>query len=141
MVNNIYFLYNFEEGREEKMEDVIFEEEPGFFDSFDFDTVAPFFIALIFIIVISVFAFAIISGIIQWIRNNNQAKLSVVAKVVTKRTENRSESTWYYATFEVESGDRMEFGLSGKEFGHLAKGDIGILQFQGTRYAGFERTA
>ena len=38
----IYFLYDFEEGREEKMEDVIFEEEPGFFDSLDFDTGHPF---------------------------------------------------------------------------------------------------
>ncbi|WP_455675104.1 DUF2500 domain-containing protein [Pradoshia sp.] len=124
------------------MEEIIFDEEPGFFDTFDlFDTGIPIFIALIFIIVISLFLFAIISGIIQWKRNNDQAKLSVIAKVVTKRTDTRSESTWYYATFEVESGDRMEFSLSGKEFGYLAEGDIGTLQFQGTRYLGFERMA
>ncbi len=124
------------------MEEMIFDEEPGFFDSFDlFDTGIPIFIALISIIVISLFLFAIISGIVQWKRNNDQAKLSVIAKVVTKRTDTRSESTWYYATFEVESGDRMEFGLSGKEFGYLAEGDIGTLQFQGTRYLGFERMA
>ncbi|WP_455663249.1 DUF2500 domain-containing protein [Pradoshia sp.] len=124
------------------MEEIIFDEEPGFFDTFDlFDTGIPIFIALIFIIVISLFLFAIISGIIQWKRNNDQAKLSVIAKVVTKRTDTRSERTWYYATFEVESGDRMEFSLSGKEFGYLAEGDIGTLQFQGTRYLGFERIA
>ncbi|WP_236636270.1 DUF2500 domain-containing protein [Pradoshia eiseniae] len=125
------------------MEDVIFEEEPGFFDSFAFDTGAPIFIfiALIFIIVISFIAYTIISGLIQWKRNNDQARLSVLAKVVTKRTDTRSESTWYYATFEVESGDRMEFGLSGKEFGTIAEGDVGTLQFQGTRYLGFERMA
>ncbi len=122
------------------MEEMILDEEPGFFDSFGlFDTGIPIFVALIFIIVISLFLFIIISGIVQWKRNNDQAKLSVIAKVVTKRTDTRSESTWYYATFEVESGDRMEFGLSGKEFGYLAEGDIGTLQFQGTRYLGFER--
>ncbi|PQD96305.1 DUF2500 domain-containing protein [Pradoshia eiseniae] len=99
------------------------------------------FIALIFIIVISFIAYTIISGLIQWKRNNDQARLSVLAKVVTKRTDTRSESTWYYATFEVESGDRMEFGLSGKEFGTIAEGDVGTLQFQGTRYLGFERMA
>ena len=140
-MNVIYFLYDFEEGREEKVEDVIFEEEPGFFDSFDFDTAAPLFIALIFIIVISFIAITIFSGLIQWKRNNDQARLSVLAKLVTKRTDTRSENTWYYATFEVESGDRMEFGLSGKEFGTLAEGDVGTLQFQGTRYLGFERMA
>ena len=48
-------------------------------------------------------------------------------------------STSYYATFEVESGDRMEFHLSGSEYGMLAEGDMGKLRFQGTRYLGFER--
>ncbi len=67
------------------MEEIIFDEEPGFFDTFDlFDTGIPIFIALIFIIVISLFLFIIISGIVQWKRNNDQAKLSVIAKVVTK---------------------------------------------------------
>ncbi|KMY42947.1 hypothetical protein AC622_00595 [Bacillus sp. FJAT-27916] len=124
------------------MEDFIYEEEPGFFDTFGlFDSGLPIIFVIFFIIIIGIFAFAIISGIIQWNRNNAQAKLSVVAKVATKRTNTRSESTWYYATFEVESGDRMEFSLSGREFGQLAEGDVGTLQFQGTRYLGFERIA
>lgn len=124
------------------MEDFIYEEEPGFFDTFDlFDSDLPIIFVIFFIIIIGIFAFVIISGIIQWNRNNAHAKLSVVAKVVTKRTNTRSESTWYYATFEVESGDRMEFSLSGREFGQLAEGDVGTLQFQGTRYLGFERIA
>ena len=48
-------------------------------------------------------------------------------------------STTYYATFQVESGDRMEFSVSGAEYGMLAEGDQGSLTFQGTRYLGFER--
>ena len=48
-------------------------------------------------------------------------------------------STSYYVTFEVESGDRMEFLMAGHEYGLLMEGDKGKLSFQGTRYLGFER--
>ena len=50
-----------------------------------------------------------------------------------------TSSTTYYATFQVESGDRMELRLSGAEYGMLAEGDRGRLTFQGTRYLSFER--
>ena len=55
------------------------------------------------------------------------------------RNMNYSSSTTYFATFEVESGDRMELKVSDKEYGMLAEGDIGKLTFQGTRYKSFER--
>ena len=42
-------------------------------------------------------------------------------------------------TFQVGSGDRMEFHMSGAEYGLLVEGDHGNLSFQGTRYLGFER--
>ena len=45
----------------------------------------------------------------------------------------------YYVTFQVESGDRMEFHVTGQQFGLLLEGDQGNLSFQGTRYLGFER--
>ena len=47
--------------------------------------------------------------------------------------------TTYYVTFQVESGDRMEFTVEGSEYGMLIEGDHGKLTFQGTRYLGFER--
>lgn len=50
-----------------------------------------------------------------------------------------TSSTTYYATFQVESGDRLEFALSGMEYGRLVEGDKGRLTFQGTRYKGFQR--
>lgn len=50
-----------------------------------------------------------------------------------------SSSTWYYVTFQVESGDRMEFSVIGSEYGMLAEGDCGKLSLQGTRYLSFER--
>ena len=48
-------------------------------------------------------------------------------------------ATSYYATFQVESGDRIEFLVSDMEYGMLAEGDRGMLTFQGTRYLNFRR--
>ncbi|QHT61986.1 DUF2500 domain-containing protein [Paenibacillus lycopersici] len=45
----------------------------------------------------------------------------------------------HYITFEVESGDRMEFQVTGEESGMLVEGDQGKLTFRGTRYKGFQR--
>ena len=96
--------------------------------------------------------FSFISGISKWNKNNQSPRLTVEARVVTKRedvgvhhhndangTMHTTHSTWYYVTFEVESGDRMEFNVTGNEYGMLIEGDAGKLTFQGTRYLGFER--
>ncbi|MET3729552.1 hypothetical protein ABID52_003133 [Fictibacillus halophilus] len=120
--------------------------EPGFGGSGDlmFD-IMPIFIGAVFVIVISIFVIVIVKGISQWNSNNKQSVLSVAAEVVTKRSEvsggsnETSASTWYYATFQVESGDRMEFHVKAQEYGMLVEEDKGTLTFQGTRYLGFER--
>ncbi|WP_148630377.1 DUF2500 domain-containing protein [Bacillus sp. E214] len=116
-------------------------DDGGFFGIFL--TGFPIIFGIIFILVIGTFLFIIIKSLSKWSHNNKQPRLNVVAKVVTKRSESRgsdnSSNTWYYATFEMESGDRMELTLSGKDYGMLAEGDIGNLSFQGTRYLGFLR--
>lgn len=100
---------------------------------------------LIFALVIGGFILMLVSGICQWHKNNESPQLTVNAAVVSRRTRisggsgDTMASTWYYATFEVESGDRMEFSVSGQEYGLLAEGDTGQLTFQGTRFLGFER--
>ncbi|WFD09178.1 DUF2500 domain-containing protein [Tepidibacter hydrothermalis] len=100
---------------------------------------------IMFFIIISMFVIAVVGGIKQWNKNNNQPVLYVNAKLISKRTNisrnnnNHSRSTSYYCTFEVESGDRIEFRLSGNEYGLLAENDAGKLKFQGTRYLGFQR--
>lgn len=114
-----------------------------------FDTFFPFLFGTIFLLVIGVFLFTIVRGISQWNHNNHSPRLSVQAKVVSRRQHHEHHanhdvgtgisSTSYYATFEVESGDRMEFHLSAKEYAMLAEGDEGVLTFQGTRYQGFDR--
>ena len=112
----------------------------------------PFFFFAVFGMVLIVFVVTLVRGIGEWRKNNNSPRLTVPAKVVSKRTSvshghhhganghmHTTSSTWYYATFEVESGDRMELALSGSEYGMLAEGDTGKLTFQGTRYLSFER--
>ncbi len=114
------------------------------FDGFMF-SFGPIFIAGVFILVIGVFIFIIVKSIGQWSANNNSPELTVPAEVVTKRSEtsggsgDSSASTWYYVTFQVESGDRMELTMKGSAYGMLAEGDLGMLTFQGTRYLGFKR--
>ena len=112
-------------------------------------SIFPFLFITIFVIVIGTFIVTAVRGIGIWSKNNASPRLTVSAQVVTKRTqvshhhhqESMSHtSTSYYATFQVESGDRMELSVSGSEYGMLAEGDQGSLTFQGTRYLGFERS-
>ena len=104
-----------------------------------------------FVLVFGILIVRAAQGMKQWKRNNGSPVLTVGAAVVSKRTDvhqhmmannnvpQMSSSTTYYATFEVASGDRMEFKISGSEYGTLAENDRGKLTFQGTRYLGFER--
>ena len=112
---------------------------------------------LVFLIVIASFIVVAVRGIGQWNKNNHSPRLTVDVRVVAKRMDvthhhhtnagdatgahgySSTSSTSYYATFEVESGDRMELSVNGSEYGLLAEGDRGRLSFQGTRYLGFER--
>lgn len=110
-----------------------------------------FMFYIVFFLVIGIFIFTFAKGIGQWHKNNNSPRLSVEATVVTKRTQvshhhhhhsghmHSSNSTSYYVTFQVASGDRMELHVSPYEYGMLVEGDYGVLSFQGTRYLGFER--
>ena len=124
--------------------------DPGFgFSSFE-----NMFTIVLVIVVIGSFIVMAVRGTAQWNRNNQSPRLTVDAELVSRRTEvstfhhgghngtdmcHISSSTTYYVTFQVDSGDRMEFSVSGQEYGLLAEGDRGKLTFQGTRYLGFER--
>ena len=121
-------------------------------------SIVPVFIFIIFAIVIVGIITTAVRGVSQWSKNNASPRLTVAAAVVGKRIDvthhqhanagdqtgahgyHTTSSTSYYVTFQVESGDRMEFSVSGAEYGMLIEGDRGRLSFQGTRYLGFERT-
>ena len=111
---------------------------------------------LIFLVVVAVIVVNLVKGIGQWHRNNQSPRLTVDATVVAKRSDTQvhhhnhggvepaggfhtTTSTTYHVTFQVESGDRLEFVVSGSEYGQLAEGDAGKLTFQGARYLGFVR--
>ncbi len=118
-----------------------------------FFSIIPILTIVVFVVVFGLIIFRCIQGAKQWKKNNNSPVLTVPAKVVAKRTNvthhhhngadntgyMTTSSTTYYATFEVESGDRMEFQLKDAEYGMLAEGDRGSLTFQGTRYLEFQR--
>ena len=74
-------------------------------------------------------------------KNDNSPRLTSEATVVTKRTKvwGDHSRTVYYATFQFESGDRLELEIPHNQFGYLVEGDRGKLSFQGTRFLGFER--
>jgi len=110
----------------------------------------PAIIAIGFVVVIGIIIYRVIKGGAEWMGNNNSPVLTVDAKIVAKRTQinqhgtnmhhhSHHTNTRYFATFEVESGSRVELKIPDKEYGLLAEGDAGKLTFQGTRYKGFER--
>ena len=108
---------------------------------------------IVFLLVTGTFVVILVKGISEWNKNNHSPRLTVPATIIAKRTNvsrhrhgganghhHHHTSTTYYVTFQVESGDRMEFHISGQEYGLLIEGDKGNLSFQGTRYRGFERS-
>ena len=107
-------------------------------------TLVPIFIGLVFLFVIGSIVFGVIKNLAQWSENNAQPVANEEARLVTKRTEVSSSrersTTRYYLTFELASGVRREFSVSGSEYGLQAEGDSGQLRFQGTRYLGFTRS-
>lgn len=111
---------------------------------------------VVFAFIVGVFLFIIISSIVRARKNSKSPRLTVEATVVSKRIDvshsththagqlngaayHTTTSTRNYVTFQVESGDRIEFLTDGSEYGLLVEGDKGKLTFQGTRFIGFER--
>ena len=110
-----------------------------------------FMFSIPFLMFTVVFIVILVKIIGQWHNNNQTPRLTVPAVVVAKRghtthhpdagnLSHSHSSTTYYATFQFESGDRLELHVPHSQFGYLVEGDRGALTFQGTRFLGFERT-
>ena len=108
-------------------------------DNFFFDGGFSVLFVAVFLLLIGVVVFVIVSNIARASRDRASPRLTVQARVVAKRAQVWNHYTYYYATFEVESGDRMELSLDGEDFGLLAEGDAGELTFQGGKFLSFER--
>ena len=122
-----------------------------FYNNFMF-SILPMLVTLGFIVVIVLVFIRVMQGAVQWGKNNTAIELTVEAKVVAKRTavsrhghaqnnvQYHGNATTYFASFEVDSGDRMEFRIPDREYGMLAEGDTGKLIFKGTRYISFDKS-
>jgi len=106
---------------------------------------APFFVFIVFAIVIMIFVTSFVKGIGQYMRNSSTPQESIPVRLVAKRTHmwgghgNMSAHTSYYATFETERGERLEFAVNSQFFGMHVEGDSGMLTHKGTRFIDFER--
>jgi hypothetical protein len=107
-------------------------------------TIVQVFIGIVFLVIAAQAA----RGVAEWVRNNTMPVESVPARVVAKRADTWGSGgshargrvrTSYFATFELKSGERMDFHLYGRDYGLLVEGDEGVLTYQGTRYHGFGR--
>ena len=119
-----------------------FGGDPGFGVTF---SIMRIMVPVMFVLVFGIIIVTMVRGVGEWNKNNQSPKLTVPVTVVAKRSdvhrgiETMHTFTSYYVTFQVESGDRMEFEISDMEYGMLAEGDRGMLTFQGTRYLSFQR--
>ena len=108
---------------------------------------------VLFVIVIVIFIAEAAIALRRWSKNRSSPRLTVEALVAAKRAgvgrnagtgsfgaADMYSYTKYFATFEFESGDRLELPMSGSEYGMIAEGDKGRLTFQGTKFISFERT-
>lgn len=114
----------------------------------------PIFMMIIFVIVFVGIITTFMKKLKEKQYNDSQPRINAKVKVVGKRTSvnssaghsdcngayhNGTTSTWYYVTFQFESGDRGEFTVDGREYGLMAEGDVGTLLFQGRRFLEFNR--
>jgi len=115
-------------------------------------TIVPVIITIGFIAVFGMVVMTFVSAARQKRKDDNSPVLTVAASIVTKRADVRHTSSHsgtgmnhihtyrhYYATFQVESGDRMELEVQENMYGLLAEGDYGRLTFQGKRFLNFDR--
>ena len=110
-----------------------------FFGWFDF--LFPILFLAIFGLAFGTIVSTLIKNGRQNRKNNTSPRLTSEATVVTKRTHvwGDHSRTTYFATFQFESGDRLELEIPRDRFGYLVEGDRGKLHFQGTRFLDFER--
>lgn len=109
---------------------------PGFGFNIMF-SIVPIFIAIIFIVVIVTILKQVINRGVQ----KTKPVQSSGAKVISKRNHVWGEHsrTSYYATFELEDGQRIEYNIPSNKIGYIVEGDIGQLTFQGTLFVDFNR--
>lgn len=122
-----------------------------------FSSILLILFGVMFCFVFGMIVYNAARGISRERKNSASPRVVAEATIVAKRTMVRRSGggmntvdgistmnastayTAYFATFQFESGDRMELPIPHDAFGLLAEGDQGKLTFQGTRYLDFTR--
>lgn len=100
-------------------------------------SIVPIFIGIVFIFVFGTLIFRAINYGAQ----KSKPEQTSGAQVLSKRQHVWGEHshTNYYATFELDNGERVEYLIPDKQIGFLVEGDVGRLTYQGTLFVGFSR--
>ena len=115
-----------------------------------FFVAAAMIVVLVLCVVFCVFLYQAMQGAAQWKKTTDAPVLTVDAVLVGKRKESVKDkrersffthgpSEIFYATFEVESGDRIELEIPDREYSLILENDTGRLTLQGNKYVGFQR--
>ncbi|MBR5371207.1 MAG: DUF2500 domain-containing protein [Oscillospiraceae bacterium] len=106
---------------------------------------------LIFFIVAGFILLQIVRSFAQWISNNNAPLISVSAQIVKKEESSDTtmvpvgtdgammpmSGTAYTLWFRTETGEEKKYSVSRKVYNNANHGDVGTLQFKGTRFIAF----
>ncbi|WP_068615173.1 DUF2500 domain-containing protein [Paenibacillus tuaregi] len=99
---------------------------------------------ILLVVVIAIFAYAIIKGLMVWSANNKNRLLMKYAVVSSKRTEMHGTGSGpytprYFITFELEDGRKLEFRMAAREYAILKEKDEGEITYQGGVFKNFNR--
>jgi hypothetical protein len=102
--------------------------------------------SLVIVLMIVCITAIVISQYASWAKNQSSPVQKRRARIVAKRShvwgggDDFPTSTTYYVTFEfADDGSRCELVVPDKEFGLMAEGDEGTLNYQGTQFNSFRR--
>lgn len=106
----------------------------------------PGFVALIALVPMAIGAGIVLYGVAGSIKLAGTPLVVMPARIVAKRTSvsgggQRSATTYYYVTIELEDGDRNEHSVAGDLYGMAADGDLGVAYVRGTDMLDFQRVA
>lgn len=111
------------------------------------DSLFVIVIPVILVLAVSILLFAVIKITAKRHASNQAPRLMTDAALLSKRThatrrpnkDSSFDAVAYYLTFEVPSGDQIEFCVSKTDYETFNEGDFGSLWFQGTRFLGFRK--
>lgn len=106
----------------------------------------------VFIVVfIIVLGYIIYAGVSTYVKNENSPVVATKARLADKRANTHTQTDTngmvistdesHYLIFELDTGSRMKFSVSGRIYRNAQEGEWGTLTFQGTRFIRYETSS